>query len=51
LFEEKKMEKKEEKNENYYYLEDGLRKIKPYYFEYKTGVKKRWENKKLVKKL
>src|SRR5690606_27204929 len=31
-----------------YYYEDGLRKVKPYYFKYNTFCKERWRDKKLV---
>ncbi|KAI8987191.1 DRAP deaminase [Pilobolus umbonatus] len=31
-----------------YYFEDGLRKVKPYYFEYKSFAKGRWLNRSLL---
>ncbi|KAH7139056.1 pseudouridine synthase [Dendryphion nanum] len=31
-----------------YYLEDGLRKVKPYHFTYNTNCKQRWRNREIL---
>jgi tRNA pseudouridine synthase 9 len=31
-----------------YYLEDGLRRVKPYFFTYNTHAKTRWRNREII---
>ncbi|KAI7648779.1 hypothetical protein KC318_g17724, partial [Hortaea werneckii] len=31
-----------------YFLEDGLRRVKPYHFTYNTNVKQRWRNREIL---